>query len=92
MVIWKFRLSQGSQWIGMPAGSKFLDVAFQGRNLFLWALVDATESIENVLIRAVPTGLQLPDDLDGSYFVGTAHCQVFEESPYVLHVFKEPKI
>lgn len=81
-VIWKFRIPYHHTRVAMPTEAKILSVAFQGRDLMLWAACNPDFDLEERPIEVYCTGERQGRPIQGT-FIGTA----FHPAGLVLHVF-----
>lgn len=82
--IWKFPLKSSHYQVGMPKGAKIVEVASQGKDLCIWAIVEPDALVEHRMFHVIGTGFGIPDGKLS--YVGTAH---FEDTGLVFHVFEE---
>jgi len=88
MVIWKYELRLGDQFVEVPSRSQFISVSCQGDQLVAWAIVDDRHDVEadrvRRLVRVMGTGWPCEHWEDGCFaFVGT----VQQTNGLVWHVF-----
>jgi len=87
--IYKYKVPLHGGRVEMPAGARILSTAFQGTDLFVWALIDG--NCPNVWRRIVVIGTGWPLDEVLEHheiaklgeFIGTAH----DVNGLVAHVF-----
>lgn len=83
-VIWKFKLHiMDEQYVEMPLGIQFLDAQFQGKNLYLWALVSPDEALHQHRFFVVGTGNPFPRE--ATYHIATVQQP---GTPLVWHIFE----
>jgi len=70
------------QKVTLPAAAHFLEVAFQGTELYVWALVNTEYSPLDRTIKIYGTGN--PIESPTGLFIGTAHCP----NGLVWHIFE----
>lgn len=86
MVIWKFEIElMETQFLNMPIGATVLEVARQGSNICLWAMVNPKNKLEPRCFEVHGTGIEMPELKDGEkrVFLGSVHFAV-----YVWHIFE----
>lgn len=83
--IWKYTLNDVDQSVIMPKGAKVLEVATQGGNPTLWALVDPNADLVKRQFAVVGTG-HPADGLDVDAYLGT--CHNVANLGLVMHVFE----
>ena len=78
--------TKGRQVVSLPIGSEILSVQEQDRQLFLWALVDPNEQLEERHIKIFTTGDVLDNDFGvPNKYIATVQLK-FEG--LVIHVFE----
>ncbi len=82
--IWKFELPTSGN-VDIPKDYEVLEVAAQGGNLCLWALVDPEAERVSRSFPIYGTGHQIKNSKDLVH-IGTAH---FEKQALVFHVFED---
>lgn len=82
-VIYKFKISD-KQRVELPLGASVISAAFQGHEMFIWALIDDTVESATQEFRVYGTGHHIRED-EAPYltYVDTCH-----GSGLVFHVFE----
>jgi hypothetical protein len=80
---YKLKNDYGKQVVQMPKGAMILRVAFQDREIYVWARVLVEVELADYTFEVVATGQKLSTTQMGVY-VGTLHD---EERGLVYHVF-----
>ena len=70
--------------IQMPEGSEIMTIKSQYGIPTMWYLCDTEEPMETRKFRALTTGQDIPDDLEGDYINTVTMIQ----DQYVLHIFE----
>jgi hypothetical protein len=73
------------QKLYLPKGYTILSVGEQNETIMVWASVNREAETQEVIIRVVPTGGQIFDELALHIFLGTVQMK----SGLVFHVFKQ---
>jgi hypothetical protein len=81
--IYKYSLTQGSNYIPMPEGAKILSVRVQDRIIQCWAAIDAERPMYNKHLYVVQTGEMIQHPLEKMRFIGTV-----EIDWWIGHVFE----
>ena len=82
--IYKYELERtDAQYIHLPIGYKMLAVKIQNDRIFLWALVDDSNTSVKVKIRIFGTGNPIEDE-SNLEFIDTV-----EDSSFIWHIFEE---
>lgn len=66
--------------IPLPADYKFLRVAFQGEDLFMWVELSPDMGKSEVKFAIYVTGEKIPPS--------ASYLQTFDHGPYVLHLYR----
>lgn len=89
--IYKYPIEQGYNSsfkcsICLPEGANIIDINFQGKDIFVWALINKSKKENCVLpIYVVPTGAELAEHfLNLKTFIKTIHS---EKNGLVFHLF-----
>jgi hypothetical protein len=84
LLVWKYAvaLQQGAVRVEMPVEARVLEVASQGEDFHIWALVDADLPRETRAFQWAGTGHPTPE---AGEYVGTVH-----ERGFVWHLFEVP--
>lgn len=84
MVVYKYPLPfrGGTIPLALPRCGQILDIAFQGDDLFLWALVDPDGDLDSYTVVIAGTGHEIAEDLRATLFHKTLH-----HAGFVWHVF-----
>lgn len=84
-VVWKFKLELDVEVpTRLPKWAEIISIAFQGDELFIWAIVDPEAERVGRILYVIPTGVPFPYEPEFR-FLGTAH---HRSGLLVYHVFE----
>ena len=85
--IYKYELipSGNTIIVSMPKDSKLLHIHEQRGDMFIWAMVDTDNEVEDRQFKIFGTGHEIPKDDEHLLYIGTVHLNHLE---LVFHVFE----